>query len=170
METKTNIFGKVYNTIGSSDLNLILKTKGDLKIQWGNKFIDLIKNGKISNNLDIKIVDDKNKVGNKGIYILKTEQETSLWIEGIQINKENSSNFLSYTEQQNLDISQQILVLKNIGIYFDSLEDLYSSNTKMKIVFVEKENSFYIYNNGIYQPYLNSDSGSQISMFWYEGN
>ena len=29
---KANMFGKTYNTIGSSDSNFIIKTKGDLKI------------------------------------------------------------------------------------------------------------------------------------------
>ena len=46
-EGKTSMFGKTYNTIGSTDSNFIIKTKGDLKIQWGNRYIDLIKNGKI---------------------------------------------------------------------------------------------------------------------------
>ena len=43
-EGKTNMFGKTYNTIGSTDSNFIIKTKGDLKVQWGGKFIDIIKN------------------------------------------------------------------------------------------------------------------------------
>ena len=47
-EGKTNMFGKTYNTIGSTDSNFIIKTKGDLKVQWGNKYIDVIKNGKIA--------------------------------------------------------------------------------------------------------------------------
>jgi hypothetical protein len=29
---KTTMFGKTYNTVGSSDSNFIIKTKGDLKI------------------------------------------------------------------------------------------------------------------------------------------
>ena len=40
------MFGKAYDTVGSTNKNLILQTRGDLKIRWGNKFIDLIKNGK----------------------------------------------------------------------------------------------------------------------------
>lgn len=43
-----NLFGKVFTTIGSLTSNLLLKTKGDLKIQWGNKYIDLIKDGKLN--------------------------------------------------------------------------------------------------------------------------
>lgn len=47
MSDKINLFGKIFSSVGSSDSNFLIKTKGDVKIQWGNKFIDLIKNGKI---------------------------------------------------------------------------------------------------------------------------
>ena len=47
------MFGKAYDTVGSTNKNLILQTRGDLKIRWGNKFIDLIKNGKINVNVDL---------------------------------------------------------------------------------------------------------------------
>lgn len=48
-----NLFGRAYDSVGSSDSDLIIKTRGQVKIQWGNKFIDLIKNGKINCNSDI---------------------------------------------------------------------------------------------------------------------
>jgi hypothetical protein len=69
---KTTMFGKTYNTVGSSDSNFIIKTKGDLKIQWGNKYIDVIKNGKIvSNDISIfYIVETKDDIKNDGIYLV----------------------------------------------------------------------------------------------------
>ena len=43
-----NLFGRVYEVIGDSSSDLLLKTKGQLKVQYGNKYIDLIKNGNIN--------------------------------------------------------------------------------------------------------------------------
>jgi hypothetical protein len=43
----TTIAGKPSNTIGEKDSTLVLRGSS-IKIQWGNKFIDLIKNGKIN--------------------------------------------------------------------------------------------------------------------------
>ena len=50
MET---LFGRTYDHIGSTDSDFIIKTRGQVKIQWGKVFIDLIKDGKINVNSDI---------------------------------------------------------------------------------------------------------------------
>lgn len=42
------LFGRDFDSIGSSSSDLLLKTKGQVKIQWGNKFIDLLKDGKVN--------------------------------------------------------------------------------------------------------------------------
>lgn len=42
------LFGRVYESVGSSSSDLLIKSKGSVKIQWGNKYIDLIKNGEIN--------------------------------------------------------------------------------------------------------------------------
>lgn len=43
-----NLFGRVYESVGSSSSDLLLKTKGQVKIKWGNKYIDLLNNGQIA--------------------------------------------------------------------------------------------------------------------------
>jgi hypothetical protein len=48
MSERTTIGGTVYESVGSSSSNLLLKCNGTARIQWGSKLIDLIKNGKIA--------------------------------------------------------------------------------------------------------------------------
>ena len=36
-----------YEIIGNPQKNVLIKGKGIIKVQWGNKFIDLIKDGQI---------------------------------------------------------------------------------------------------------------------------
>ena len=74
------MFGKAYDTVGSTNKNLILQTRGDLKIRWGNKFIDLIKNGKINVNIDLlKQVDNKDSINKDGIYLIQNEENQEVW-------------------------------------------------------------------------------------------
>lgn len=83
MSERTTIGGTVYEAIGSSNSNLLLKCNGTARIQWGNKLIDLIKNGKIasenSQNL-LFVIQDKSEVKSDGIYILTTEESNKLII------------------------------------------------------------------------------------------
>ena len=43
-----NLFGRVYESMGSSSTDLLLVTKGQVKVKWGNKYIDLIKDGEVN--------------------------------------------------------------------------------------------------------------------------
>ena len=70
----TTMFGKAYDTVGSVDRNLILQTRGDLKVKWGNKYIDLIKNGKINVDVDLlKKIDSKDSIHKDGLYLIEKE-------------------------------------------------------------------------------------------------
>lgn len=54
------LFGRVFDSVGSSSSDLLLKTKGQVKVQWGNKYIDLIKDGNVNYPKEIiqKLIDD----------------------------------------------------------------------------------------------------------------
>ena len=69
---KTVIAGKNSNVIGNSESPLILRGQG-IKVQWGNKFIDLIKNGKINVDSEkiLKIADSIESVTTDGIYLIE---------------------------------------------------------------------------------------------------
>ena len=71
----TTMFGKAYDTVGSADKNLILQTRGDLKVKWGGKYIDLIKNGKINVDVDLlKKVDSKDSIYKDGLYLIEGDE------------------------------------------------------------------------------------------------
>ena len=75
------MFGKTYNTVGSANTNLMLQTKGDLKIRWGNKFIDLVKNGKINAESDIlKTADSSDSINSDGVYLIQNGEKDEIWI------------------------------------------------------------------------------------------
>ena len=75
-EPMTTMFGKAYDTVGSADRNLVLQTRGDLKVKWGNKYIDLIKNGKINVDVDLlKKVDSKESIFKDGIYLVEKDDK-----------------------------------------------------------------------------------------------
>jgi hypothetical protein len=75
------MFGKTYNTVGSANTNLMLQTKGDLKIRWGNKFIDLVKNGKINAESDIlKTADSSDSINSDGVYLVQNGEKDEIWI------------------------------------------------------------------------------------------
>ena len=77
----TTMFGKAYDTVGSADRNLILQTRGDLKVKWGNKYIDLIKNGKINVDVDLlKKIDSKDSIHKDGLYLIEKEKTQEVWL------------------------------------------------------------------------------------------
>ena len=111
-EGKTNMFGKTYNTIGSTDSNFIIKTKGDLKIQWGSKFIDVIKDGKISTKGDsiMKKVDSEEDIRGNGIFII----DDQVWInvDGTKIQLNNADqSYISFLQKQELKSEEKTLAL-----------------------------------------------------------
>ena len=68
LEAQKNVlFGSSYSSAGSSSSDYLIKTRGKVKIQIGNKFIDLLKDGKI--NVDSKFI-FKEKMR---IYYTKTQ-------------------------------------------------------------------------------------------------
>lgn len=164
-EGKTNLFGKTYNTIGSTDSNFIIKTKGDLKIQWGNKFIDVIKNGKIvSENSEILfLVESPNEIQKNGVYIVTAEENNELWvcIDGVkvQINNTTGENvYVSFMMEQKTTSDQQHQALTNIGFYYETLQKAKSAKINSGIIYVEEDNKLYIAKNGNLIQYILSAS------------
>ena len=124
-------FGSVYEGMGSTSKDLILKTKGQIKIQIGKKFIDLLdKNGKIvsESNGIFKEISTLNEIVSDGIYIL----EGNVYIKSndnlIQLGGGNGElTYLSYISQQNVTPEQKNIAKKNLGLQFDTLQEAISA-------------------------------------------
>jgi hypothetical protein len=73
------LFGKNYQETGSSSSPLLLKSNGEIKVQWGNKYIDLIKNGKINSAAKeyVFTVSSKDDISDDGIYLVT--EDNSIW-------------------------------------------------------------------------------------------
>lgn len=159
-EGKTNMFGKTYNTIGSTDSNFIIKTKGDLKVQWGGKFIDIIKNGKLASaGADIlKVASSSDDISSNGVYLVPTDEGNEVWvsIDGTKVNiaGEVGTTYVSFlTEQKEVTADQKYTALTNAGFYYETLEQAKASGIKAGIIFVEGDGKLYVVKEGELQDY-----------------
>ena len=154
-EGKTNMFGKTYNTIGSTDSNFIIKTKGDLKVQWGNKYIDVIKNGKIASEGSklLFIIDNPDEIKQNGLYLINSTEGAEVWlnIDGTKVNLsggENGTTYISYMTEQQLTSDQQHQAMSNIGFYYKDIDSAKQAHIISGIIYVENENKLYIAKDG----------------------
>lgn len=177
-EGKTNMFGKTYNTIGSTDSNFIIKTKGDLKVQWGGKFIDVIKNGKLASaGADIlKVASSSDDISSNGVYLVPTDEGNEVWvsIDGTKVNiaGEVGTTYVSFlTEQKEVTADQKYTALVNAGLYYETLEDAQEAGVKAGLIFIVNEGKLYIVKDGIlseYTPTSSSQSGNDIENAFFD--
>lgn len=158
MSERTTIGGTVYETVGSSTSNLLLKCNGTARIQWGNKLIDLIKNGKIASSDSqqmIFTISDEADVKSDGIYILTTEEQDKLLLskDGNIYNLTEFDLYISANKEQNLTVDQKNQALFNIGMFYDSLEEVKEANIKNGVVYIIKEKTFYTIRDGIIEEF-----------------
>lgn len=102
------MFGKTYETVGSTSGNLLLRTKGDLKIQWGNKFIDLVKDGRI--NAENKSIDIP-----AGIIVLYSGEEIPegwLLCDGENDTPDLQEAFIKKTQEDGTEIVVASYIIK----------------------------------------------------------
>lgn len=158
MSERTTIGGTVYEAIGSSSSNLLLKCNGTARIQWGGKLIDLIKNGKIASGDSqelIFIVKDKSDIKSDGIYVLTTEESDQLWIskDGNKYDLTGTDLYISASKKQELTVEQKKQALDNIGMYYNTLADVQSAGIKDGIVYVTDTKTLYTIKNGTIEEF-----------------
>ena len=153
MSERITIGGVVYESVGSNTSNLLLKCNGTARIQWGNRLIDLIKNGKLAvdnNQITVEVISDLSDIKKDGIYVLSLEQSDQLIIQhnGHQYNLTGTDLYISANAQQSITVEQKQQALKNIGFYYNTLEDVQKAQIQNGIVYVTTEKALYTIQNG----------------------
>ena len=139
-------FGRTYETVGNVSGDLLLKTRGGVKVQIGSSFIDLIKNGKINVDIDIiKEASSKDNIINNGLYLVKDVLYVKYQDTILPLSSNTGENQVSYLPQLNITQEQKIQAQKNIGIYYDTLEEA-QQNVNNGYFYI-KERGIYVINN-----------------------
>ena len=139
-------FGRTYETVGNVSGDLLLKTRGGVKVQIGSSFIDLVKNGKINVDIDIiKEASSKDNIIDNGLYLVKDVLYVKYYDTVLPLSSNTGKNQVSYLPQLNITQEQKIQAQKNIGIYYDTLEEA-QQNVNNGYFYI-KERGIYVINN-----------------------
>lgn len=153
MSERTTIGGTVYESIGSSSSNLLLKCNGTARIQWGNKLIDLIKNGKIASENDsiqLYIIKNESEINRDGIYVLNTENNSQLWVckNGKHYDLTRADLCILANIKQNITAEQKEQALENIGMYYNTLQEVKDAGINNGLVYVLENSTLYTIKDG----------------------
>lgn len=149
-KSNLNLFGRSYSQAGNSNSDFLIKTKGQVKVQWGSKFIDIIKDGKI--NVDAKFifnVKSFEQIGIKdGFYVVGNSVYLKSGEELIPIVGEVGTTYVSFLEEQETSSDQKYTALQNIGFIYKDINSITDLSLKNGIIYVESEGKLYIVKNG----------------------
>ena len=159
MSERTTIGGVTYEAVGSSSSNLLLKCNGTARIQWGNKLIDLIKNGKLVSSAasteQIFIVTDESQIKSDGVYVIDSDETSQLWIskDGKQYNLSGTELYISTSNQQNITAEQKQQAIENIGLYYNTLEDAQNAGVQNGLIYIISTKKLYTVFNGVLEEF-----------------
>ena len=162
--------GRNMNFFGDKDCDLVLQTKGKIKINFGDKFIDLFNGGKfnVGNKDIITTIEGKPSSKDKdGFYFDKNSGALYLKIGDdiyeILSNAKSIDGYIVYNDVQNLSKDEKFQAQNNIGISFLTKEDAINSQSE-GLVYIASENSVFILKNGFLFP-LNRETSNSSNFF-----
>ena len=150
------LFGKNYQETGKSSSPLLLRSNGEIKLQWGNKFIDLVKNGKINSEAKdcIFTVDTSDEIKANGIYLVT--EDSSIWInvEGTKTKlSDDGATYVSFLTEQKTTPEQKQQALINLGLIYENIDTLNKANLITGLAYVVESNKLYLIQNGVVSEY-----------------
>lgn len=161
MSNFDKLFGRTYSTVGNSDSDFIIKTRGQVKVQWGKKFIDIIKDGKL--NVDVTLIKEVSSIDSitsDGIYMLEGSNTVVVRINGVTVSlvSDNSDNYVSFIRPQLTTDEQKKQVQRNIGLRYSTIQEAITDSAYNGILFIDSDKKLYIAEDGVYTEYLSDIS------------
>ena len=163
--------GRDMTFFGTKEQDLVLQTKGKIKINFGDKFTDLFTGGKFNvGNKDI-ISTIKGKPSTKdedGFYF--DESSGTLYLKigdniyEIFSNAKEVGGYIVYNDIQNLTTEEQFQAQNNIGLSFYTKEDALKAEVS-GLVYIVSENKAYILKDGIFYPVTGKEESSKSNYF-----
>ena len=155
------LFGRTYSTVGNSDSDFIIKTRGQVKVQWGKKFIDIIKDGKL--NVDVTLIKEVSSIDSitsDGIYMLEGSNTVVVRINGVTVSlaSDNSDNYVSFIKPQLTTDEQKKQAQRNIGLRYSTIQEAITDSAYNGILFIDSDKKLYIAEDGVYTEYLSDIS------------
>lgn len=149
------LFGRQYNEAGSTNADFLIKTKGKVKIQWGNKFIDLIKDGKVAvDGFQFFTAKDKDSIkGQDGFYITD-DGEVYIKVgnkKPMNIYGKVSNTYVSFAESQEVTSEQMAIAQKNIGLLFQTFQEAQDAKIQNGFAYIADEEKIYIIKDSTFQ-------------------
>lgn len=168
------ILGKPYLMVGSADTDIILNGKGNVKVRFGNAFLDLISNGKISktdgNDKSINIVQNKSDIGTAdGWYFVESKDAIYFQINGVlypvlskRDDVENSEDYLAINYNQDLTLEQIRTAQRNLKVIINNQDN--TTILPIDFVYFNSDDKVHYYNdNGtLVELYLSLNSGGIV--------
>lgn len=155
------LFGRTYSTVGNSDSDFIIKTRGQVKVQWGKKFIDIVKDGKL--NVDVTLIKEVSSIDSitsDGIYMLEGSNTVVVRINGVTVSlvSDNSDNYVSFIRPQLTTDEQKKQAQRNIGLRYSTIQEAITDSAYNGILFIDSDKKLYIAEDGVYTEYLSDIS------------
>lgn len=174
--TKQRILGKQYTLLGDGRDDIILNGAGNVKVRFGNSFIDLLKDGRIAsssstiNNTIITKVESKSSIPESdgwyfaldtGMLYYKINGELYLVIS----EKENSNDigsFVSFTDLQGLSMEQILIAQTNIKNIIDDTTNLLTLPNGLAFFDITRSRHYINYDGILTEIYLSLAHGGIV--------
>ena len=166
------IGGKEQLVVGNYDRDLILRTKGAVKVQIQNKFVNLISDELVDNSSEdvassvifVTNIDPMQSYPEQTLIIETSTGKIYYYINGTLTESgqdQYEQNFVSYVDAQSLSETQKKIALKNLGYVYNSLTDV-SLPYYGQLVYDLSQSKHFYFTDVWNESYLHLKQGGQV--------